>query len=85
MNYLYSIFSKDYIAVEDITGTIKGNKLCGKIAGDKAIQVNWHKTNVHFHSDGNTVGKGFEASYKAFGVLPGRKGKWRDGREYEWM
>lgn len=65
--------------VQDITGTSKIGKICGKIDGDKTINVNWHKAKVVFHSDAVAQGKGFQASYKAIHVLPGNK---RMGRDY---
>ncbi|KAK3733284.1 hypothetical protein QZH41_011133 [Actinostola sp. cb2023] len=62
--------SKDYIAVEDTTGTPKGPKLCGASSGDKTVEVDWHQSYIHFHSDSSVVGKGFQASYRSFGPLP---------------
>ncbi|XP_031549194.1 cubilin-like [Actinia tenebrosa] len=60
---------KDYLVVEDITGTLKGSKICGTKT-NQSVEVDWHQSRVHFHSDKDVTAQGFEASYRAFGSLP---------------
>lgn len=69
--YFLDSSSKDYLAVEDITGTIKGSRICGTKT-NQSLEVDWHQSRVHFHSDNDITAQGFEASYRAFGSLPGK-------------
>ena len=69
------LVSRDYVTVTDVTGTRIGGKLCGSQPANLSLNINWHQAKVVFHSDANTSGAGFTASYQASGYSPG---KWQE-------
>ncbi|XP_048584181.1 MAM and LDL-receptor class A domain-containing protein 1 isoform X2 [Nematostella vectensis] len=63
--------SKDYLVIEDITGTRVEHKLCGDEGKvNKTIALSWHQGMLQFRSDADGNGRGFRATYKALGSTP---------------